>query len=61
MQRRIRCRRLGVRGKLGGGRRVGDNEEEVGNRPRKFIDKGQLIFRDHPVPETKSTELLEIK
>lgn len=32
-----------VGGKLGGGRRVGDNEEEVGNRPRKFIDKGQLI------------------
>lgn len=45
---RRQCKVVGgrLRGKLGGGRWVGGNEEGVGNRPRKFIDKGQLIT-DH--------------
>ena len=38
-----RCGGVQVGGEVGGGRWVGGNEEGVGNRPRKFIDKGQLI------------------
>ena len=33
----------GFHGKVGGRGGVRGNEEGVGNRPRKLIDKGQLI------------------
>ena len=42
---RIQCKAVGGEGWGTVGERggVGGNEEGVGNRPRKLIDKGQLI------------------